>query len=523
MRSGRTVGSIGILGRGRMGRMHVVIVGAGLGGLSAAIRLAVGGARVTLLEQGSRTGGKLNLWERDGWRFDTGPSLLTMPWVLRDLFADAGASLDDFIALDPVDPVCRYHFADGAHLDVTTDSVRMAANIEALAPRDVPAFFRFLGYTADLYALAGEPFLRHPLNRAVLTRERRALFRYGFRPRGMTKLLSPLTVHQTVSRFFSDPRLRQVFDRYATYNGSSPYRAPAAFCLIPFVEFATGAWHPRGGMYRIAEALTALAARLGIAVQCDTPVAAITHDGGNTTGVRLASGEAIAADAVISNVDVLTTFERLLDDELPALRRTRDRLRALEPSYSGFLLLLGTNRAFPALPHHSVFFPADYAAEFRDILDRRMPPNDPTVYICRATATDPTAAPPGCDNLFVMVNAPSLDGRTDWCRVGPAYRDHLLDLLRRRGLALEASIVVEDRWTPERIAAAYGAQRGAIYGFASNTRRAAFLRPPNRSSALRHLYFAGGSTHPGGGIPLALLSGRIAADLVLEDAREHAA
>jgi phytoene desaturase len=520
-----TVGSrsIRVLVRGRMEQQHVDIIGAGMGGLSAAIRLAGAGARVTLFEQGERTGGKLNRWANNGWTFDTGPSLLTMPWVLRDLFADAGASLDAALTLDPVDPVCRYCFADGATLDVTTDSARMAANIAALAPRDVPAFFRFLSYAADMYAIAGEPFLRHAIDPAALRRDRAGMFRYGFRPRDLTKLLSPLTVHQTVARFFADPRLRQVFDRYATYNGSSPYRAPAAFCLIPFVEFSTGAWHPRGGMYRIAEALTALATQLGVVVRCETPVAAITQDARGVTGVRLASGETVPADAVISNVDVLTTFERFFDAETPAIQRTRSRLRALEPSYSAFLMLVGTNRPFPELPHHTIFFPADYAAEFRDILDRRVPPHDPTIYVCRATATDLSTAPPGCDNLFIMVNVPHLDGQTDWSRLASPYRNHILNVLRRRGLDIESSIVVEDIWTPERIASAYGAQRGAIYGFASNTRRAAFLRPANRSDAVRNLYFAGGSAHPGGGIPLALLSGKIAADLILEDAREHAA
>jgi phytoene desaturase len=258
-------------------------------------------------------------------------------------------------------------------------------------------------------------------------------------------------------------------------------------------------------------------------VRCKTPVAAITQDARGVTGVRLASGEIVPADAVVSNVDVLTTFERLFETETPAIRRTRSRLRALEPSYSAFLMLVGTNRTLSDLPHHTIFFPADYAAEFRDILDRRVPPHDPTIYVCRATATDLSTAPPGCDNLFIMVNVPHLDGQTDWSRLASPYRNHILNVLRRRGLDIESSIVVEDIWTPERIASAYGAQRGAIYGFASNTRRAAFLRPANRSDAVRNLYFAGGSAHPGGGIPLALLSGKIAADLILEDAREHAA
>jgi len=503
--------------------MHVVVIGAGMGGLAAAIRLAVAGVRVTLFEQGAQPGGKLNRWECDGWTFDTGPSLLTMPWVLRELFADAGASLDHFLTLDPVDPVCRYSFADGMHLDLTTDSARMAANIEALAPRDVPAFFRFLAYAADLYALAGEPFLRYPLRRETFRQERGNLFRYGLRLRDLPKIASPRTVHQTVSHFFSDPRLRQVFDRYATYNGSSPYRAPAALCLIPFVEFATGAWHPRGGMYRIAEALVALAEQVGVVMHRDTSVGGITQEAGRATGVRLASGDLVRADAVISNVDVLTTYERLVDGTSPAVERSRAALRRLEPSYSAFVLLLGTRGTYPRLPHHSIFFPADYEAEFHDIVDRRVPPNDPTIYVCRATATDASIAPAGCDNLFVMVNVPYLDGRTDWCDVSARYRDHILEALRRRGVSLAASIAVEDVWTPARLEAAYGAQRGAIYGFASNTPRAAFLRPPNRSPALKGLYFAGGSTHPGGGVPLALLSGRIAADLVREELSERAA
>ena len=503
--------------------MHVVVIGAGMGGLAAAIRLAARGACVTVVEQGPRPGGKLNQWTCDGWRFDTGPSLLTMPWTLRDLFADAGCGLDDFLTLDPVDPVCRYTFADGATLDLTTDSARMAANIEALSPRDVPAFFRFLAYTGDLYATAAEPFLHYPMQRGRIARERNNLFRFGVRPRDLAKVASLRSVHGTVQRFFHDPRLRQVFDRYATYNGSSPYNAPAALCLIPFVEFSTGAWHPRGGMYRIAAAMTALAERLGVSLRLDAPVATITHRNGRATGVRLVSGEEIAADAVIANVDVLTTYERLLDVDLPGVWTARDALRKREPSYSAFLLLLGTRRRLPELPHHSIFFSEDYRAEFADIRARRVPPTDPTIYICRATATDPSTAPPDCDNLFVMVNVPALDGRTEWRTFAPHYRDQVLRVLRRRGVDIAPEIAVEAVWTPETIMHEYGAQRGAIYGFASNSRGAAFLRPPNQSPVLPGLYFAGGSTHPGGGVPLALLSGKIAADLVMENVKERAA
>lgn len=495
---------------------HTIIIGAGMGGLAAAIRLAAAGRRVTVFEQGERVGGKMNQWAQSGWTFDTGPSLLTMPWVLRDLFAAAGRELDDYLTLDPVDPICRYEFADGSHLEVTSDTARMAANIAALSPRDVPGFFRFLAHASDLYAIAGAPFLTGTLD-GLRRWDTSARFPYGFRPRDLAKVLSPRTVHGTVASFFTDPRLRQVFDRYATYNGSSPYRAPATFCLIPFVEFASGAWHPRGGMYRIAESLAHLACELGVEIHTATPVAAITVRTGAARGVLLETGERVEADRVISNVDVLTTYERLLPDDAPGIGATRRSLRALEPSYSGFLLLLGTRRMSPDLPHHTICFSADYRAEFDDLLHRRIPPTDPTIYVCRTTATDLTTAPAGCDNLFVLVNVPHLDGHTDWQAYAPVYRDHVLETLARRGLDCAGEIAVEAVWTPETLHDRYGAQRGSIYGFASNTPRAAFLRPPNRARHITRLFFAGGSTHPGGGVPLALLSGKIAADLILRD------
>jgi phytoene desaturase len=496
--------------------MQVVVVGAGMGGLAAAIRLAAAGAQVTLFEQGERVGGKLNRWSASGWTFDTGPSLLTMPWVLRDLFAAAGREMDAVLPLDPVDPICHYRFADGSRLDVTSDTARMAANIAALAPRDVPAFFRFLSYASDLYAIAGAPFLNGSVEE-MRGRPMRELFPFGFRPRDLLAVASPRTVHGAVSHFFRDPRLRQVFDRYATYNGSSPYRASAAFCLIPFVELSSGAWHPRGGMYRIAEELERLAREFGVAIHTRTAAEGIIVRDGAAVGVRLVGGERVSADAVISNVDVLTTYDRLLPDDAPGVWPTRRALHAREPSYSGFLLLLGTTDTHPDLPHHTIFFSADYRAEFADIERRRVPPREPTIYVCRATATDPSAAPAGCDNLFVMVNVPYLDGKINWAASWPAYRDRVLDALARRGLDMGGSIAVESVWTPETLRDRYGAQRGAIYGFASNTPRAAFLRPPNRAKAIQGLYFAGGSTHPGGGVPLALLSGKIVAEMIARD------
>ena len=482
----------------------VIIVGGGLGGLSAAIHLAAAGRRVTLLEQNERVGGKLNLVESGGFTFDTGPSLLTMPWVLRAVLAQGGARLEDELRLVPLDPLCRYAWPDGTRFDMWQHMPRLLAEIERLEPADVAGFLRFMAYAARIYQAVAGPFLLSPF----------AGLRSMLRPQLITASLAldPLrTVDEAVRSFFRSPHLRQLFSRYATYNGSSPYRAPATFNLIPFVELSQGGWHVCGGMYEIARALERTARRLGVEVRTGAAVERIIVCDGAARGVRLAGGEDLPATAVLANVDPRHVYGRLI----PEARHAAARITRLELSCSGFVLMLGVARSYPALAHHNIFFATDYRREF-EALGKGVPYPDPTVYVCAPSTTDPSLAPPGTTNLFVLVNAPALNGRVNWAREASAYRDLVIHKLERMGLdGLGRQIVVEHAMTPADIEARYNAPGGAIYGLASNGPLSAFLRPPQRASAIHGLYFAGGGTHPGGGIPLVLLSGRTAAQHLL--------
>ncbi len=495
---------------------HVVIVGAGLGGLAVALRLRARGFSVTLLEKNDRVGGKLNLVERDGYRFDTGPSLMTMPDVLRDLFAVAGERMEDHLTLESLEPLCRYDWPDGTHLDASSTLPRMVAELERVAPRDVAGYFRFLSYGADLYTATAETFLFNDF------RDLRKLWK-SITPhllRQLPRMATTKTVADKVQEFFTSPHLQQLFNRFATYNGSSPYRAQATFCLIPYVEFGIGGWYVKGGMYRIAEALEAVARKNGVQLRTGASVAEILVANGKTGGVRLESGETIAAEVVIANADSLYTYSSLIGRENRKIFTDR-KIARIEPSCSGFIVLLGTRKKFDRLAHHNIFFSRDYPKEFTDIFDRLQPAQDPTIYVCSTSRSDPEMAPPGCENLFVMVNAPATSPAFDWDDIAADYRNLIVKRLEEFGLdGLSDSVEVEEIITPKRFTGWFNAWRGSIYGLSSNSLTSAFLRPPIRARDIRGLYFAGGSTHPGGGIPLVLLSGKIAAEAVETDLKQ---
>lgn len=489
---------------------RIVIVGAGLGGLAAGIRLALAGHRVRILEKNARVGGKLNLVEDDGYTFDTGPSLLTMPWVARDLWAAAGRNADDVLDIRPVDPVCRYRWRDGTVWEHRTALSELLAEITRLEPRDAQGFLRFLARAGEIYRATADPFLLAPFQgiRDFIT------------PRFLRDVaaLDPLsTVAQAVDRHFRSRYLRQVFYRYATYTGSSPYRAPATFCVIPYIEFAEGGWYLGGGMYSLAREMLRLALELGVDVETGAEVVDVEVRDRMATGVRLAGGRRVTADRVVINVDALHGLRHLI---APEHRRvfSNQRVERYEPSCSGFVLLLGIDRDYPELAHHNIYFSADYPAEFKAIFDLGVPAPDPTLYVAVTARSDPGHAPTGHLNLFVLVNAPATGPRVDWEREGDGYRDLVVRRLEQAGLAdLRRHIRFERRITPADFAERYGAWRGAIYGPASNSRRAAFVRPPLRSPDVAGLYFAGGSTHPGGGIPLVILSGRAVAAAIEHD------
>ncbi len=497
------------------GAPRVAVVGAGVGGLATAARLAAAGCHVTVCEQDRQPGGKMNRLAVAGFRFDTGPSLITLPGVLQATFAAAGRRLADYLTLQRLDPLCRYFYPDGVRLDTSSDLVRMTAALHRRAPGEIAGFLAFLAHARRLYERAAPPFLygERPRPRALLAR----------RARDVLRIDAPLSMDRVVRHYFRDPHLIQLFDRYATYNGSSPYRTPGTFCLIPYVEFAGGAWYIRGGLYRLVEALVAICGEWGVDLRLGAPVAEVLVAGQGRArrarGLRLASGETVPADAVVVNADPLYARDALF---APAVRPALGVAAAPPPealSCSGFVLLLGTRGRFPGLAHHNIFFSADYPAEFRALFGERRPIPDPTIYVNNPSASDPSQAPPGGSSLFVLVNAPSGRTAAEWAAWAQPYAERIVALLEARGLAgLRESVVVRRILTPAGFAERFHAYGGALYGYASHGAGAAFRRPANRAPGVRRLYFVGGSAHPGGGVPLVLLGARLVAGLVQEDA-----
>ena len=486
----------------------VVIIGAGLGGLSAAIHLAASGFSVTILEKNSTIGGKVNSLEASGYQFDTGASLLTMRHVLRELFEAANRKLEDYLELVLLEPICRYRWSDGTIFDASRNLPKTLSEIEKLEPADVENFKKFIADARRKYEVAERTFLAHSLNDLPkLLRPRYAA--------DLAAISSWRTLDGHNRRYFRSPKLQQLFNRFATYNGSSPYQTPATFALIGFVEFGLGAWYARGGIYEIPKALAKLAIESGVEIKTDSAVEKILIENRKAVGVRLETGEEIASDFVVSNADAIQTYRGLI--EAKDRRGFSDRkIERIEPSCSGFVLLLGVKKRFPQLVHHNIFFSDDYKAEFDSIFKEKLPAQNPTIYVCAASRTDSTQAPENCENLFVLINAPYTTEQFDWEKEKIAYRDLVIEKLEKFGLNdLENSIEFEQIITPRDFEEKYRANRGSIYGVSSNGMFSAFLRPPNQARDVRNLFFVGGATHPGGGMPLVMLSGKMAADLIL--------
>ncbi|WP_082695607.1 phytoene desaturase family protein [Mycobacterium sp. IS-1742] len=483
----------------------VAVIGAGLGGLAAAARLGAAGHRVTVYESASTVGGKLGLLERDGFAFDTGPSLLTMPGILEQLFLDTGGPAD--LPLTPVDPACAYFFADGTRLELPFDHTRVPAALDAaLGPGAGESWRRLHTRSRRLWELVGDPVLRRPVSLP-------ALARMAVRPADLRAVAPWQTIDGLGRRVLTDPRMRMWLNRYATYSGSDPRRTPAVLSVTAFVEQEFGSWYVPGGLRRIVEAVEQRCGALGVEIHTGAAVDAVTVSGGRTTGVRV-DGVEVSADAVVSDADAGVLYERLLPPRAGgALRR---RLRGRSPSMGGFVVLLGLSGRRPG-PAHRIYFPRDYAAEFDAIFGRApRPVPDPTIYV---HAPDDPALRPDDDSesWFVLVNAPAHNpaGGVDWD--APGLREHytrrVLDLLAERGADVRDRVRFVEVITPADLERRTGAPGGTIYGTASHGPRAALRRPANRSR-VPGLYLVGGSAHPGGGIPLVLMSAEIVAGLI---------
>lgn len=484
---------------------RVVVIGAGIGGLSAAIHLASRGARVLVVEAGHGPGGKAGVIIEDGVEIDTGPSVLTLPEVFSELFQAAGKEMEAEVQLRRPEPAFSYRYPDGVELLVHHDLERTFDSIEeTLGKRAREELSSFLRYAEKIWSAGGPHFVfgRAPTVGSVL--------RLGFsNPKAVLAIDSMRTMHQAIRERVAEPHLASLLLRYATYNGSNPFSAPATLNCISWVELGLGGFGVSGGMHALVKGLVRAAWDLGVDFRYDEPVRRISTTGGRVAGVVTDRGT-ITADAVVANADVAHVVRELLEEEDHGLAPPH------APSMSGYTAIFAPRRSTERRAH-TVLFPPSYHEEFRDIFDRDRPPEDPTVYACAQEVCHHRPGWPDREPLFVMANAPAEPENGE----RPAELIETL-AVRVRDRLLEAGMIEADdtpiwRRSPGDLARRFPDTRGALYGAASSSPMAAFRRPRNRVDRIFGLYLASGSAHPGGGLPLAALSGRAAAHQLLED------
>ena len=480
------------------------VIGAGIAGIATAIRLANKGFRVEVFEANDYPGGKLSEFEQAGYRFDAGPSLFTMPQLVDELFRLSGKDPAAHFEYRRLPETCRYFYEDGTRLTAPGNPEAFAEEIQRATGEPAQRVRDFLADSRAKYDLTADVFLHRSLHKASTYLNANALRGYlNFR-----KLDVFRTMNAANARRFRDPRVVQLFNRYATYNGSDPYQTPATMNIIPHLEYNVGAYFPKKGMVDITRSLVKLAEEVGVTFRYGAGVREIVTERGKAVGVNV-NGETLPFDRVVSNMDVVNTYRKLLPRVTPP-----DKLLSQPKSSSALIFYWGIRSQFAELGLHNIFFSRDYRVEFDHLFQRKDIADDPTVYLNIAAKYKPDDAPEGCENWFVMVNAPN-NGGQDWDALIARVRTHVLDKLSRLlGRDVAPLVACESILDPRRIESRTSSSQGALYGNSSNNRYAAFLRHANFSSRIQNLYFCGGSVHPGGGIPLCLLSAKITADLV---------
>jgi len=487
---------------------RVLVIGGGVGGLAAAIRLQVLGHHVTLVERNAVVGGKLAVLTDAGYTFDIGPSLVTLPAVFEELCELAGTSLEAEMDLVRLDPQFSYHWPDGSELLIHDDPAATLAALESFAPGSAAEWESYAQRAKRIWEVSERTFFAGPMgNPWEMVKRMRS-------PRDLWAIDSLRSLHRSATSALTDPRLVQLVDRYATYSGSSPYRAPATLACITHIESRYGCWYPMGGLGVLAHTIERLARRVGVEIRTSTEVTAMRRSASRITSVELrtcgpeSTGDEVeifSADIVVANADAEHLYRDLLNDG-GALRK----VRRADRSSSGFVICAGVRGLTPGLTHHNLWFSGDYQTEFAQINAGELP-DDPTIYACVSSVTDPSQAPSGNENWFLLINtAPDRPG-SELDRSVATQR--VLNGLAQRGIDLTDRIEVLHTLTPTDLAERYRAPGGAIYGTSSNGRRAAFLRPSNTTD-YENLFLVGGSSHPGGGLPLVVMSARIVADLI---------
>ncbi len=493
-----------------MQKKSAIIIGSGVAGLAIATRLAIQDMDVTVYEMNSYPGGKLSMFTKDGYNFDEGPSLFTQPGNIKDLFDAAGEPMEDYLVYRPVPIACKYFFENGKVINAYTNASSFAKELQEQTGEPEKNVTGYLQKADKLYRKIGTIFLNYSLHKRATWMHKRVF--KALEAMKISYLLNTLNTYN--KKQFETPEAVQIFNRFATYNGSNPYQAPAMLSVIPHLELNEGTFYPEGGMINIANALYKLALKKGVKFELNTPVQRIVHADNETQGV-VANGENIMADIVVSNVDIYFTYKNLLRHPQKAKKILKQ-----ERSSSAVIFYWGITQQFPQLELHNIFFTRNYEEEFRHIFKEGKIYDDPTVYINITSKEEAAHAPAGKENWFVMINVPANTGQP-WDELVNEARKHIINKLNRV-LQTDITSMVESETvlTPEGIEQRTASYQGSLYGTSSNSLMSAFLRQANFSSYVKKLYHCGGSVHPGGGIPLCLKSAQITAAIIEKDLKK---
>ena len=492
----------------------VIVIGAGIGGMSAAARLAKAGHDVTIFEGSDRTGGKCRTKWIGNYAFDTGPSLLTLPAVYRDLFLKTGKRIEHVLEIEPVDPAFEYNFADKTKLTFPNLSLKgICDSIESVLGKAAGDQWHNLMQRAEhMWDVSRGPFVESELKSI-----RSLIAKKGFL-KDLRVIAPYLSLRKLTSKYTTNPYLSKIVDRYATYSGSDPRKVPAVLLTIAFVESSFGAWHIKGGIGQLAVALETRCRELGVKFELESPVTKIIHDSRKATGVTVGN-QTHTADFIVANADAEIVYNKLLSADLKVVKPERVKLAESTKSLAGFSLLLGLNNnklsgPAPKMPHHSIYFPENYDAEFDDIFTKKIPVNDPTIYIC-APNDSKMVKGENLEAWSILINAPRHEPGSgwDWNKGCADYAAKIITKLDELGLKVSERLEVMQFETPADLENSVSAPGGSIYGTSSNGARSAFLRARN-TSPLVNLYCVGGSAHPGGGLPLVGISAEIVADAI---------
>lgn len=498
-----------------MTNKNVVVIGGGLGGLSAAISLAQAGYEVSLYEKNDHIGGKLNRLDQDGFGFDLGPSILTMPQVFENLFAASGKSMKDYVQIEKLNHQWRSFFPDGNIIDLYENLQDMQEKNDSLSEKDMHEYKDLLEYSKKIYDMTDKTYFKHGVDSTREIMKHTSLF-------GALKNFDLFsTVHGAIDKRISNKQLRDMLSYFIKYVGSSPYDAPAVLNMMIYMQHDQGLWYVPGGLNKLANGLVKLAEEVGVHFHLGTPIVKLEKNNKEITGAFLEDGTKLTADYYVSNMEVIPVYERLLDEDTRFVGKLKKKF---EPASSGLVLHLGVKKSYPQLRHHNFFFAENMKQQMQSIFHEHTLPEDPVIYLVNVNKTDPSQAPEGHENIKVLPHIPYIRDQKPFTQQDyEQFAERVLIKLEKMGLHdLRANIVTRDMWTPEDIRKTYGSDRGAIYGTVSNRKKNKGFKHAKQSERYNNLYFVGGTVNPGGGMPMVTLSGQLVSKKIVQRDVSHA-